>query len=116
MIRTKDALISEYAKQIASRAGWNIVEIKNSRLYICSQGKFSISKELQNPTQFVSLFKYVAICTLQHPSMVLHSLLCLQFVSLFKYVAICTLQHPSMVLHSLLCLTVRLVLYQLTMK
>ena len=58
VIRTKDALISEYAKQIASRAGWDIVEIKNSRLYICSQGKFSISKELQNPTQFVSLFKY----------------------------------------------------------
>ena len=58
VIRTKDALISEYAKQMASRAGWDIVEIKNSRLYICSQGKFSISKELQNPTQFVSLFKY----------------------------------------------------------
>ena len=58
VIRTKDALISEYAKQIASRAGWDIVEIKNSRLYICSQGKFSISKKLQNPTQFVSLFKY----------------------------------------------------------
>ena len=90
VIRTKDALISEYAKQIASRAGWDIVEIKNSRLYICSQGKFSISKELQNPTQFVSLFKYAqfVITTsfhgtafsiskeLQNPT---------QFVSLFKY-------------------------------
>lgn len=30
VIRTKDALIGGYAKQIAYRAGWDIVEIKNS--------------------------------------------------------------------------------------
>ncbi|MDY4567769.1 MAG: polysaccharide pyruvyl transferase family protein [Alloprevotella sp.] len=58
VIRTKDAFIQEYAKQIASCKEWDIVEIKNTRLYIWSKNKLSVSKNLQNPSDFVNLFKY----------------------------------------------------------
>lgn len=58
VIRSKDFLIQEYAKQLSIQNGWDIVEIKNTKLYVRSNGKLSISNEFINPTKYVSLFKH----------------------------------------------------------
>lgn len=58
MIRKKDALIQEYTKEIAKSMGCDIVEIKNFKLYITKENNVFISKELIDPSMFVSLFKY----------------------------------------------------------
>ena len=58
VIRTKNDLIQQYAKQIAEQNSCDIWEIKDSRLFVNSDGKISISKNMIDPTQFVTLFKY----------------------------------------------------------
>lgn len=58
VIRSKDSLIQEYAKSIACHNNWDIVEIKDSRLIVTSNGKVSVLKGLVNPSQYVSLFKH----------------------------------------------------------
>ena len=58
VIRSKDFLIQEYAKQLSKENGWDVVEIKNSKLYISSNGKLTIASGFINPSQYVSLFKY----------------------------------------------------------
>ena len=58
VIRSKNDLIQKYAKELSIIRGWNIVEIRNSRLHISSNGKISVLQGMINPTLYVSLFKY----------------------------------------------------------
>lgn len=58
VIRNKNKEIQDYAKQLAVKKGCDIVEIVNSRLHVYHNGILTISDELINPTEFVSLYKY----------------------------------------------------------
>lgn len=58
VIRSKDSVIQNYAKQLSEEYGCDVVEIKNGRLYTTNNGKTVVSDGLINPTQFVSLYKY----------------------------------------------------------
>lgn len=58
VIRTKNAEIQEYAKKIAYEKKCDIVEIVKSHIHIWHNGKSSVSQELVNPSDFVSLYKH----------------------------------------------------------
>lgn len=58
VIRTKDKDIQKYAKEIAKEKNWDVVEIVNSHLHIWDRGVLRISKELIDPSEFVTLYKY----------------------------------------------------------
>lgn len=57
VVRVENDNIQEYAIKMAHQNDCNVVEIKNSQLWLNSNGKTTILKELVTPTQFVSLFK-----------------------------------------------------------
>lgn len=61
VVRSKNNLIQEYAKERAKEKGCDIVEIKDSRLTITTNGERTVLKELINPSQYVSLFKYAEL-------------------------------------------------------
>lgn len=58
VIRKKDILIQEYAKEIAKSMCCDILEIKDSKLYIMKENDVFISEKLVDPSLFVTLFKY----------------------------------------------------------
>lgn len=59
VIRKQDSLIQEYAKQKAKELNCDIIEIKDSKMYV-NKGNRYVENGMVDPTLFVALYKYAS--------------------------------------------------------